>query len=373
MAAAEIPLMDLKAQYASIKIEIDNAIQGILNSGHFIGGEPVADFEKSFAQALGIPHCIGCGNGTDAIFLALTALGIKSGDEVATVANTFIATSEAISMTGARPVFVDCDPQSFNIDIKKLEKILHTNRLIRAIVPVHLYGHPADMPAIMRLADQYKLKVVEDCAQAHLAAINGRNVGTFGDAASFSFYPGKNLGAYGDAGAVVTKDEQLAKKVRMCANHGRITKYDHAFEGVNSRLDTIQAAILSVKLKYLKAWTEKRIEKAEFYTKLLSGHERIQLPRPSPGAKSVFHLYVVRVPQRDQVMARLNEAGIQALVHYPIALPAMKAYEHLKTPTENFEVANKYQHEVLSLPLYPEMTTAQIHFVCEKLIAAVGG
>lgn len=372
MATEHIPLMDLKAQYLSIKGEIDAAMQSVLQAGMFVGGAPVTEFENAFAKAIGIQNCVGCGNGTDAIFLALTALGIGAGDEVATVANTFIATAEAISMTGARPVFIDCDPKTYNIDIVKLENVLAQSRKIKAIVPVHLYGSPADMPAIMSLASRYNIKVVEDCAQAHLAQINGQNVGTFGHLSTFSFYPGKNLGAYGDAGAVLSRDAEVAKRVRMWANHGRVTKYDHAFEGINSRLDTLQAAILSVKLKYLPDWTNKRIEKATLYSKLLSDSKNIICPEVLPRARHVFHLYVVRVQNRDRVLAELNEAGIQALVHYPIALPMMKAYEYLKTPIENFPMAKQCQDEVLSLPLYPELSASQIHKVCEKLREAVG-
>ncbi|MBI3038562.1 DegT/DnrJ/EryC1/StrS family aminotransferase, partial [bacterium] len=258
-----IPFVDLKAQYFSIKEEIDKAISAVLQESAFIGGRYLKSFEQNFAGYLGLKHCIGVGNGTDAISIALRSLGVKKDDEVITVANSFIATSEAISLTGAKVKFVDCDPKTYNIDVDKIESIV-TGKT-KAIVPVHLYGQPANMTAILEIAKKYNLFVVEDAAQAHGAKYNDRKIGTFGDCACFSFFPGKNLGAYGDAGAIVTNNDELAMKARMFANHGRVAKYDHEFEGTNSRLDGLQASVLDVKLRHLDDWTEQRRRIAKKY------------------------------------------------------------------------------------------------------------
>ncbi|MCK5704603.1 MAG: DegT/DnrJ/EryC1/StrS family aminotransferase, partial [Cyclobacteriaceae bacterium] len=262
-----IPFVDLKSQYKSIKNEIDPVIFDVISNGAFIGGAYHKNFETAFAKFCNAKHCVGVGNGTDALFIALKTLGIKEGDEVITVANSFIATSEAITMTGAKVVFVDINPQTYNIDVKKIEEKITPKT--RAIIPVHLYGQPADMDPIMEIAQNYNLKVIEDAAQAHGAVYKGRTTGSIGDLACFSFYPGKNLGAYGDAGAIVTDDENLAIKARMIANHGRVEKYNHEMEGVNSRLDGLQAAILNVKLKLLPEWTENRRKNAYLYNKHL--------------------------------------------------------------------------------------------------------
>src|SRR5262245_53332412 len=259
----KIPLVDLNAQYECIKDEIDTAIQGVLATSAFIGGPYVKAFEEAFAKFCEVKHCIGVGNGTDALFISLKGLGIGAGDEVITAANSFIATSEAITATGAQVVFCDIDPKTYNIDVNLIEEKI-TPRT-KAIIPVHLYGQPADMHPILELARRYGLKIIEDAAQAHGARYKGQRIGSLGDVACFSFYPGKNLGAYGDAGAIVTNDDELALKIKMFANHGRVEKYDHQIEGVNSRLDSLQAAILSVKLKYLKAWTESRRQLASLY------------------------------------------------------------------------------------------------------------
>lgn len=370
----EIPFVDLKAQYLAIKSDVDQAIAGILDSASFIGGSPVSRFEQEFASLIGAKHCVGVGNGTDAIFIALKALDIGAGDEVITVANSFIATGEGITMAGARPVFIDADPITYAIDTKKLEGFLEnlpSDHRVRAIIPVHLYGCPAPMKEVMELARRFNLRVVEDCAQAHLASIEGQNVGTFGDVGCFSFYPGKNLGAYGDAGAVLTNDPDLAMRMRMWANHGRIAKYDHEFEGVNSRLDAIQAAILSVKIPHLMKWTERRIQNAKLYSELLAGTDGVVLPTIPDKMRHVFHLYVIRVPRRERLVKELGEAGIATGVHYPIALPALKAYAYLKMGPEQFPVAHKYQSEILSLPMYPELSAEQIHFVATTLKKAM--
>ena len=364
----KIPLVDLKAQYASIKPDIDAAVQHILDETDFIGGRAVTEFEKSFAAYCGTRSAVGLANGTDALQLSLLALGVGKGDEVITAVNTFIATSEAISATGARPVFVDNDPQTYTIDVKKIEEKItpHT----RAIIPIHLYGQPAAMDAINEIAARHNLTVVEDAAQAHGASFKGKTVGTLGRLACFSFYPGKNLGAYGDAGAIVTNDEALANRVRMLANHGRLKKYEHEIEGYNSRLDTLQAAILSVKLRHLRAWTHKRQQNASTYSQLLARATSIVAPVTHPDATHVFHLYVVRVQQREKVQQVLKEAGIATGIHYPIPLHMQPAYKHLGLPTGSFPVAERFASEILSLPMYPELTSDQIAFICDTLIKA---
>ncbi|CAA7618766.1 dTDP-3-amino-3, 6-dideoxy-alpha-D-galactopyranose transaminase [Magnetospirillum sp. LM-5] len=364
----KVPFVDLKAQYGSIKSDIDAAIATILDNAAFIGGQAVATFESAFAAFVGSRHCIGVANGTDALTLALRGLDIGVGDEVVTVANSFIASSEAISNAGATPVFVDCAADTYNIDVSRLAAAI-TPRT-RAIVPVHLYGRPADMTAIMAIAREHDLKVVEDCAQAHGASLDGRMVGTFGDAACFSFYPGKNLGAYGDAGAVVTTDAELARRVRMTANHGRMSKYDHEFEGVNSRLDGLQAAILTVKLRHLESWTEARRRVAARYTANLAG-SGLPLPSDPAGGRHVYHLFVIRLQERDRVQAALTEAGIATGIHYPIALPNLTAYARLGHQAQDFPVASAYQDQVLSLPMYPELADDQIDYVCDRLLAVL--
>ncbi|MGB1242979.1 MAG: DegT/DnrJ/EryC1/StrS family aminotransferase, partial [Chitinophagales bacterium] len=284
----QIPFVDLKAQYSSIKNEVDQAIRNCVEETAFIGGKYVHGFEVAYAAALGVKHCIGVANGTDALFIVLKSLGIGVGDEVITVANSFIATSEAITATGAKVVFVDCHADFYNIDVDQIEAKITSNT--KAIIPVHLYGQPADMASIAAIAKKHDLYVVEDAAQAHLAEVNGKKVGKWGDASCYSFYPGKNLGAYGDAGAIVTDNEELAIKCRMTANHGRIAKYDHVFEGYSSRLDGMQAAILSAKLPHLAEWSEKRRQVAAWYNELLEGADLI-LPKELEGTKCVYHLY----------------------------------------------------------------------------------
>ncbi len=364
----KIPFVDLKAQYRAIKPEIDAAIAEVIEATAFVGGPAVAEFEQAFAAFIGAGHCVGVGNGTDAIELALRALSIGPGDEVITVANSFIATSEAITLAGAKVVFVDCDPATANIDTGRLAAAV-TSRT-KAIVPVHLYGRPADMAAIMDVARTHGLKVVEDCAQAHGATLDGRKVGTFGDAGCFSFYPGKNLGAYGDGGAVVTDDEALAGRVRKWANHGRLSKYDHEFEGVNSRLDGLQAAVLAVKLRHLDSWTEGRRRAARLYAEGLAG-SGLDLPGDPAGGTHVYHLYVVRVAERERIQAALTEAGITTGVHYPMALPNLTAYRHLGHRPQDFPVASDHQDRVLSLPMFAEITAEQVEWVCRRLRAAL--
>ena len=364
----KIPLVDLKAQYASIKPEIDAAVQRVLDETDFIGGSAVSEFEKSFAAYCGTHFAVGLANGTDALQLSLLALGVGKGDEVITAVNTFIATSEAISATGARPVFVDNDPHTYTIDVRKIEEKI-TPRT-KAIIPIHLYGQPAAMDAVNEIAVRHNLAVVEDAAQAHGASFKGRTVGTLGKLACFSFYPGKNLGAYGDAGAIATNDEALANKVRMLANHGRLKKYEHEIEGYNSRLDTLQAAVLSVKLRHLRAWTERRQQNASTYSQLLARAANIVTPVVHADAVHVYHLYVVRVQQREKVQQALKDAGIATGIHYPIPLHMQPAYKHLGLPAGSFPVAERFAGEILSLPMYPELSADQIAFICDTLIKA---
>jgi dTDP-4-amino-4,6-dideoxygalactose transaminase len=359
-----IQLVDLKAQYDTIRDEITEAIQSVIDSSAFVGGDSVREFEKEFAAFCDVKACVGVGNGTDAIYLVLRALGIGTGDEVITVAHTFIATSEAISMTGARPVFVDIKEDTMLMDPALIEKAI-TPRT-KAIVAVHLYGQPCDMDAIMQIAERHGLKVIEDAAQAHGARWRGRRVGSIGDAACFSFYPGKNLGAFGDAGAVVSNDVELLEKVRMIANHGRLEKYTHKMEGVNSRLDGLQAAILGVKLRHLDSWNESRRRHADFYFEALTGGD-IQMPVVHEHAEPVWHLFVVRVSDRAGLQAALKQEGIATGVHYPVPLHLQPAYEHSNIPPVALPVTEKVAAEVVSLPMYPELSPAQLEAIVNAL------
>jgi|AntAceMinimDraft_17_1070374.scaffolds.fasta_scaffold00233_10 dTDP-4-amino-4,6-dideoxygalactose transaminase len=371
----QIPFVDLKTQYLSIKSEIDNAIQNVLSDTAFIKGKYVEEFEKNFAKKFNAKYCIGVASGTDAIFIALKILKIGQGDQVITAANTFIATSEAISGTGADVVFVDCNPETYNIDVNKIEEKI-TDKT-KAIIPVHLYGQPADMNPIIKLAKKYHLFIVEDCAQAHFAEYlylssndnksKWRRVGTLGNIGAFSFYPGKNLGAYGDAGAIITNDDSLAKKIKMYANHGRISKYNHEIQGINSRMDGIQGAILNVKLKYLRKWIEKRRKVADTYNELLKDVWQVICPKVNNNAKHVYHLYVVRVKQREELRKFLQSKGIATGIHYPIALPNLIAYKYLGHKPKDFPVASKYEKQLLSLPVYPEIKKEQIEYVVENI------
>ena len=373
-----IPLVDLKAQYESIKTEIDAAISEVISKSAFIGGSYVESFEKAFASFCNVKHCVGVGNGTDALFIALKTLGIGQGDEVIVPANSFIATSEAVTMTGAKVAFVDIDPKTYNMDHNKLEDYLrknisgktaapqYSNTLPRprAVIPVHLYGHAADMDPISEVAKKYDLKIIEDAAQAHGAEYKGKKIGSIGDVACFSFYPGKNLGGYGDGGAIVTNNDEVALKARMFANHGRIEKYDHEMEGVNSRLDGLQAAILGIKLKHLPEWTEKRRRNAYLYDEYLKETSLIT-PVETDRVKSVYHLYVVRTQKesRQELQKHLSSKGISTGIHYPIALPNLKAYSYLNHNGNDFPEATKASQEILSLPMYPELEESQINYI----------
>lgn len=361
-----VPFVDLHAQYESIKEEISVAMAEVLGKSSFIGGPQVKQFETAFADFCGTKFCVGVGNGTDALFIALKALGVGQGDEVIIPANTFIATAEAVTMVGARVVFADIEPMTYNIDAQGIEARI-TDRT-KVIIPVHLYGQPADMTSIATIARKHGLKVIEDAAQAHGATYHGRKVGSISDMACFSFYPGKNLGAYGDAGAIVTDNEDLAVKAKMFANHGRIDKYNHQMEGVNSRLDALQAAILNVKLKHLPDWNGRRRNNALQYNEYLKDLNIIT-PYQMKDVESVYHLYVVRVPYgvRDLLQQQLNSDGIATGIHYPTALPNLLAYRYLNHKEADFPRATKASEEILSLPMFPELSTEAIMYVADKI------
>jgi dTDP-4-amino-4,6-dideoxygalactose transaminase len=362
---ANIPFVDLKAQYRLIAFEIDKAISKVISDFDFIRGKYVQEFEKKFAIFCSSKHCVGVGNGTDALFVALKSLNIGPGDEVIVPANTFIAIPEAVSITGAKVVFIDCDPQTYNIDVQKIPAQI-TERT-RAIIPVHLYGQPADMDTIQIIARKNGLKIVQDCAQAHGATIAKKPLSLYGDILCFSFYPSKNLGAMGDAGALVTNDDDIAKLARMFANHGRLSKYEHMFEGINSRMDGIQAAILNVKLKYLLNWTEKRKKIASLYNQMLYGAGDVVTPHVMSNFEHVYHLYVIRTKKRDVLKEYLKNNGIHSGIHYPIALPNLQAYRYLGHTPRDFPVASMYQNEILSLPIYPELKKEMIEYIASKV------
>lgn len=364
----KVPFVDLKAQYLALKDELDAAVLKAMSETAFISGRYAAEFEASFANYIGASHCVAVANGTDAIEIGLRAIGIEPGDEVLVPANTFLATAEAVTNVGARVIFVDNDPTSYNIDPCKIEEKITAKT--RAIIPVHLYGLPAEMDEIMAIAAKHNLKVLEDCAQAHGATYKGQTVGTFGDAATFSFYPSKNLGAFGDAGAIVTNDSDAADRARLIANHGQIAKNRHTIVGRNSRMDGIQAAVLSVKLRHLNAWLDARRANARLYDGRL-GDAGIVLPTAPDHARHTYHLYVVRVDGRDAVQARLGDAGIETGVHYPTAVPFMEAYADLGAEKGDFPVAHAQMGQLLSLPMYAELTDAMIEQVCQHLKAAL--
>lgn len=355
-----VPFLNLRKQYLAIKPEIDAAIAAVIEQNAFIGGPFAARFESEFAASQNANFCIGCGNGTDAIEIALEALNLPKGSEVIVPANTFIATSEAVTRVGLKVVFCDCDPQDYTISASSLEQKISPKT--SAVIVVHLYGQPCDMDAILGIANEHGLMVIEDCAQAHGAEYRGQRLGTFGSCGTFSFYPGKNLGAYGDAGAIVTNDESFAVRARMIANHGRVAKYDHEFEGRNSRLDGIQAAVLSVKLTQLEHWIAQRIELANSYCAELSGIGDLVLPLRHNDRRHVFHLFVVRTGCRDALRDFLKEHGIETGIHYPIALPKLQAYAYCGQANEKF-FANVADAQMLSLPIGDHMSLTDVREV----------
>ncbi|MGZ5084698.1 MAG: DegT/DnrJ/EryC1/StrS family aminotransferase [Usitatibacter sp.] len=363
--SATVPLADLHAQYLSIKGDIDAAIAAVIRDSSFIRGPHVERFEREFAAAIGAPHCVSCANGTDALYIAMHALGVKPGDEVITTAHSWIATAETVTQAGGSVVFCDTDSATFTIDAARVESLV-TPRTV-GIIPVHLYGQPADMGAIQAIAARHKLWVIEDCAQAHLASFGGKAAGTFGDAATFSFYPSKNLGAMGDAGAILSNDAALARKMAMFARHGGLEKNDHAIEGINSRMDGLQAAVLSVKLTRLSRWTEQRQALAAVYDRELSRIPGVRIPPVGANRTHVYHLYTIRHPHRDALARHLRELGIATAINYPKALPFVPAYARLAHVPEHFPNAYADQLSILSLPLYPEMTPGQQLAVIEAI------
>jgi len=417
----KVPFLDLKVQYLSMKEEIHSAIQQVLDNTAFAGGPFVARFEKEFAAYCGCKEGIGVGSGTEALWLCLLALGIGPGDEVITVPNSFIATAEAISFCGATPAFVDVDPRTYTLDPNKLEDYLKKrnqesgnrsqesgvrsqesgnrsqesgNRKQesgirslnpetwslkplasnlqppsrpKAVIPVHLFGQTADMGPILEIARKYALAVIEDACQAHGAEYKGKKAGSLGDAGCFSFYPGKNLGAYGEAGAVVTHNSEMAGKMRMLRDHGQSKKYHHDVIGWNDRMDGIQGAILSAKLKHLSAWNEARGKHAQLYTKLLRGADGVVVPEEAPYARHIYHVYALRVQNRDKLLNSLGERGIGCGIHYPVPIHLTEAYKYLGLRRGSFPVAEKCADEFLSLPMFPELTQEQIEYVCSEI------
>jgi dTDP-4-amino-4,6-dideoxygalactose transaminase len=360
----QIPFVDLSAQYEAIAGEIEQAISGVLRRTDFILGGDVEQFEREFAEYSETSFAVGIDSGTSAIEMALRAYGIGPGDEVITVANSFIATALAISYTGARPVLVDVDPRTYNMDPSLLEGAI-TPRT-KAVVPVHLYGQPVDMEPVLEIAGEKGLVVIEDACQAHGARYNGKRVGSLGHAAAFSFYPGKNLGAYGDGGLVVTNDEQTADSLRMLRNYGQRQKYHHLLQGFNRRLDTLQAAVLRVKLPYLDGWNAARRRHAAQYNELLES-AGVGLPFEPGYSESVYHLYVIRVADRDGLAAHLKERGVSAGIHYPVPIHLQPAYSELGYSAGSFPVSEQAAHEILSLPMYAELTEGQIEHVAEAV------
>jgi dTDP-4-amino-4,6-dideoxygalactose transaminase len=359
----KIPFVDLHAQYLGMQSEIDAAIADVIAQSAFIRGSHVDAFENVWAQTVGVKHCVSCANGTDALYIAMRALGLKTGDEVITSAHSWISTSETITQAGGRVVFCDTDQTTFTIDPAHVESRITSATV--GIVPVHLYGQPADMDAIMAIARRHNLWVVEDCAQAHLARYKGRMVGTFGNAATFSFYPGKNLGAYGDAGCAVTNDDRLADWMATFARHGG--KGEHIMEGINSRMDGFQGAVLNAKLPHLPAWTEARRAVAARYHQLLGGICDVITPTVGLDRDHVYHLYVIRTEERDALREHLTDAGIATVLNYPKALPFYPAYSYLDHVAEDFPVAYANQSRILSLPIYPELTEPMTRYVADQI------
>jgi dTDP-4-amino-4,6-dideoxygalactose transaminase len=362
----KVPFLDLKAQYLTIKDEINAALNAVLESTAFAGGPFVAQFEQEFAKFCDCKYSIGVGNGTDALWLSLLALGVGPGDEVITVPNTFIATAEAITYCGATPVFVDVDETTYTMNPALLESAISPKT--KAIIPVHLFGQTADMDTIQEIAKTHGLYVIEDACQAHGAEYKGRKAGSMGNTGCFSFYPGKNLGAYGEAGAVVTNDAALAEKMRIFRDHGQAKKYYHGMIGWNARMDGIQGAVLGVKLKYLEDWNEGRRNHAREYDGLLSPQRDIITPRAADYAKHVYHIYAIRVRERDRFMAYLAERGISTGIHYPVPIHLQDAYSFLGLGQGSFPVAEQCASEFLSLPMFPELTSDQILYIVDAIL-----
>lgn len=364
----KIPLLDLRAEYAEIKESVDASIRRVVESARFILGDEVTSFEQDFAAFCRAEYAIGVGSGTDALYVALKTCGVEAGDEVITTPMTFIATSEAISLCCAKPVFVDVDPQTHNMDASLIEAVI-TPRT-KVILPVHIHGYPVDMDPILVIARRFNLYVIEDAAQAQGAEYKGRRVGTLADLACFSFYPGKNLGAYGDAGAITTNNAELAKKARLLRDHGRTSKYEHQVVSFNWRIDALQAAILHAKLPYLEGWNRRRHEIALKYNELLK-NSGAQLPVIDEDFGSVWHHYAINISNRDEVQKKLKEKGIETGIHYPIPLHIQPAYQFLEYETGDFPMSETVAETTLSLPMYPAMTDEQVHHVAEMLLGVL--
>lgn len=359
-----ISFVDLKIQYAALSQEINSAIQNVMDRSDFILGEDVEEFEKEFGGFIGSKYNIGVASGTDALHLAMLVAGVKAGDEVITVANTFISTALAISYTGARPVLVDIDDRTFNMNVNQIEKAI--TKKTKAIIPVHLYGQPADMDAVMEIAKKKKLAVIEDACQSHGAIYKGKTTGTIGDIGCFSFYPGKNLGAYGDGGLIATNNPDIADKAELLRNYGQRKKYYHEMKGYNSRLDTMQAAVLRVKLKRLKEWNESRAKNAGLYNRLLKDTD-VVLPCKADYGTHVYHLHVIRVRKRDKLQDYLHSKGIATGIHYPVPIHMQEAFRDLGYKIGDFPITERCAKEILSLPMYPELTEGQIYEVAEGI------
>jgi dTDP-4-amino-4,6-dideoxygalactose transaminase len=361
----KIPFVDLKAQYQSIKPEMDEMISNVINETAFIGGKYVKDFEAKFAALYGVKHVISCANGTDSLYIIMRSLGIGPGDEVITAANSWISSSETIGQTGATPVFVDCDEQYMSMDVAQLEAAITAKT--KALIVVHLHGQISEMDIIEQLAKKHGLYVIEDCAQSHFSEYKGKRAGTMGIAGSLSFYPGKNLGAYGDAGCIITNDDDLANKCRMFANHGALIKHQHQIEGINSRMDGLQAGILAVKLDHILSWTEKRIERAAWYREALKDIPQISIPEVRPESQHSYHLFIIRTSQRNELMAFLKEKGIETAIHYPTPLPLLPAYLDRGFTATDYPVSSRMSATMLSLPIYPELSFEAINYVANTI------
>jgi dTDP-4-amino-4,6-dideoxygalactose transaminase len=362
----KVPFLDLKAQYESIKDEINEAIKKVIDSCAFAGGPFVAEFEKEFAKFCGIRYSIGVGSGTEALWLTLLALGISQGDEVVTVPNTFIATVEAISFIGAKPVFIDIDEKTYTMNPELLEKAITSKT--KAIIPVHLFGQMADMDPIMDIAKKHGIFVIEDACQAHGAEYKGKKAGSIGEAGCFSFYPGKNLGSYGEAGAVVTDNSDLQKKISMLRDHGQGNKYYHDMIGWNARMDGIQGAVLSVKLKHLAEWNEARRNNARLYTKLLSNIDGVIVPQEANYGQHIYHIYAIRAKNRNELISSLKKKDIYTGIHYPVPVHLQNAYKFLGLRSGCFPIAENCAKEFISLPMFSELAPKQIDYVVREIM-----
>ena len=364
----QVPYFDLKGQYAELRDEIRDALDRVCQNASFILGEEVERFERAFADYCGVKHCVALNSGTSALHLALLAAGIGPGDEVITTSNTFIATAEAIHYTGAKPVLVDIDPATANISAEEIEKAI--TKQTRAIIPVHLYGRPADLDKISKIAARHRLLIIEDACQAHGAKFNGKRVGGFGYAAAFSFYPGKNLGAYGEGGALTTNDEEVANLARSLRSHGESTRYFHKYIGYNYRMDGFQGAVLNIKMKHLDDWTAKRQARASLYRELLSG-ANVEIPQDSPEGECVYHLFVVFAENRNRVREELQKRGVQTAIHYPQPIHLQEAFADLGLRPGSLPHTERASERVLSMPLFPEMSEDHVRYAAASLIEVV--